>query len=52
MIVFYKVQNTNSRLLNTRQSATVSTRVKPVKKPVKKITKVNKKFLQAIGFKT
>lgn len=48
MIVFYKVQNTNTKRVNTQHSVKVSTRVKPVKK----ITKVNKKFLQALGFKT
>lgn len=48
MIVFYKAQNTNIRRINTRHSVKVSTRVRPVKK----ITKINKKFLQALGFKT
>lgn len=47
MIVFYKVQHTNTKRINIPRSVKVSTRVKINKK----ITKNNKKFLQALGFK-
>lgn len=50
MIVFYKTSHTRDKYANTFKTIKVSRR-KNTKKVIKKITKNNKDFLRALGFK-